>query len=299
LSDRADPTAAPADEGVDRRVQKLVQRLTLEPLDRDLFLGEPGPGEGRLFGGMVAAQSLVAGYRTVAEPTESHVHSLHAYFLRPGRYDAPIRFVVDRIRDGRTFTTRRVVAHQGGEAIFNMAASFAKPEEGLSHQFPMPEAPDPEGLPTWREMRAMIREEELPDYDHSPVDSRVAQPEDYTPDAKPGRQRMIWMKLRSRLPTDDPVVHAGALAYASDHTLLGTALRANGILPGSDGYMGASLDHAMWFHRPPRFDDWLLYVSASDVSQAARGLIMGALFTRDGVQVASVAQEGLIRTTRR
>ena len=285
-------------EAVDRRVAKLAKKLTLEVIDRDFYMGRPGKGEGRLFGGLVAGQSVVAACNTIDDYPGTPIHSLHAYFLRPGRYGVPIRYVVDRIRDGRTFMTRRVVAHQSGEAIFNLAASFARPEEGISHQFPMPEAPPPEGLPGWAEMRARARGEEVPEYDHNPIDSRIAQPEDYAPGAKPSRQRMVWMRLRSPLPSDDPVLHAGAMAYASDHTLLGTALRATGILPGSHGYMGASLDHAMWFHRPPRFDDWLLYVSASDVSQAARGLILGALFTQDGIQVASVAQEGLIRTLR-
>jgi acyl-CoA thioesterase-2 len=285
-------------EAVDRRVAQLAKQLTLEAIDRDFYLGRPGRGEGRLFGGLVAGQSVVAACSTIDGYAGTPIHSLHAYFLRPGRYDVPIRYVVDRIRDGRTFMTRRVVAYQSGEAIFNLAASFARPEEGISHQFPMPEAPPPEDLPGWAEMRARARGEEAPEHDPNPIDSRIAQPEDYEPGAKPSRQRMVWMRLRSPLPSDDPVLHAGALAYASDHTLLGTALRAAGILPGSVGYMGASLDHAMWFHRPPRFDQWLLYVSASDVSQAARGLIMGALFTRDGIQVASVAQEGLIRTLR-
>jgi acyl-CoA thioesterase-2 len=276
-------------------VQRLLTRIALEQLDRDLYLGQPGRGEGRLFGGLVAAQSVVAACLTLGSSHERPLHSLHAYFLRPGGYDAPIRFVVDRIRDGRTFTTRRVVAHQGGEAIFNLAASFARPEEGLSHQAPMPDAPPPEGLPTWSALRAEARGEHPPE-DRDPVEVRVVDADEFR-NAKPrDERRMVWMRLRGTLP-DEPAAHAAALAYASDRTLLSTALRPVGIMPGDPSYRGSSLDHAMWFHHPPRFDEWLLYVSDSPVAHAARGLILGALFTQDGRQLASVAQEGLIRLT--
>jgi acyl-CoA thioesterase-2 len=274
---------------------RLVSLLELEALDRDLYLGDPGAGEGRLFGGLVAAQSVMAAYRTLEDPLERPIHSLHAYFLRPGRYGVPIRFVVDRIRDGRSFTTRRVVAHQGGEAILTLAASFARPEEGLSHQAPMPEAPAPERLPSWYALRARARGEE-PTPDRSALDVRVCDPGEFEPDAPPSHQRMLWLKLRGKLP-DDLVLHSAALVYASDRTLLSTAYRPAGILPGS-GHRGASLDHAMWFHHPPRFDDWVLYVSESPIAHAARGLILGAMFSPDGTQIASAAQEGLIRLPR-
>ncbi len=277
-------------------VDELVSRLQLEPLDRDLYLGDPGPGSGRLFGGLVAAQSAAAAFATLDDPAERPAHSLHAYFLRPGRYGVPIRFVIDRIRDGRTFTTRRVVAHQGGEAIFSMALSFARPEPGIAHQAPMPEAPSPEGLPTWTELRAKARgEEPLPD--NGPVDVRVCDPKEFEAGGTGSNRRLVWMRLRGTLP-DDPVLHSCALVYASDRTLLSTALKPLKIIPGGS-YMGASLDHAMWFHHPARFDGWLLYVSESPVAQAARGLIFGAMFTEEGIQLASSAQEGLIRTTRR
>jgi len=284
-------------------VAGLVRKLDLETLDRDLYVGDPGEGEGRLFGGLVAAQSVVAAYRTLPEgegaagSNGSFLHSLHGYFLRPGRYGMPIRFVVDRIRNGRTFTTRRVVAHQGGEAIFNMATSFAKPEEGLSHQTPMPEAPPPEGLPSWSALRARIGGA-VPDTDNNPVDVRVCDADEFDPamDTTRDPKRIVWMQLRGQLP-DDLTVHTAALVYASDRTLLSTALRPVNIIPG-EGYMGASLDHAMWFHRRPRFDDWLLYASESPVAHAARGLIFGSIFTPDGVQMASTAQEGLIRLPR-
>ena len=276
-------------------VARLLEQLQLEALDRDLYLAHPGSGEGRLFGGLVAAQSVVAACRTLPSAQESRLHSIHAYFLRPGRYGVPIRFVVDRIRDGRTFTTRRVVAHQGGEAIFNLSASFARPESGLSHQSAMPAAPGPEGLPSWHEVRARGLGRE-PGEDRSAVDVRVCHPEELEPGSEKRPKRLVWMRMRGELP-EDVVVHTAALVYASDRTLLSTALRPHDIAPGS-GYRGASLDHAMWFHRPPRFDGWLLYVSESPVAHAARALILGAMFTRAGVQMASTAQEGLIRTTR-
>jgi acyl-CoA thioesterase-2 len=276
---------------------RLLCALDLTVLDRDLLLGDPGEGEGRLFGGLVAAQSVVAACTTLDAPAESPLHSLHAYFLRPGRYGTPIRFVVDRIRDGRTFTTRRIVAHQGGEAIFSLSASFTRPEEGLSHQAPMPEAPAPEPLPTWAALRtAASGGPDVPDT--SAVDVRVCDPSEFEGTGERSHTRMVWMRMEDALP-DDAVLHTAGLVYASDRTLLSTALRPARIVPGSGDYSGASLDHAMWFHRPPRFDGWILYCSNSPVAHAARGLIHGAMFTRDGTQIASTAQEGLIRRPRR
>jgi acyl-CoA thioesterase-2 len=224
------------------------------------------------------------------------LHSLHAYFLRPGRYDLPIRFVVDRIRDGRTFTTRRIVAHQAGEAIFNMAASFARPEEGMSHQQPMPAAPPPDGLEEWTTLRARAMGDSEPQVFESPIEVRVIDPSEFETRAKREPQRNLWIRPRGVLP-EDPALHTATLVYATDRTLLSTALRAYGRLPGSIS-MGASLDHAVWLHHPIRFDDWLLYATVSPVSHAARGLIFGSLYRRDGVQLASVAQEALIRAKR-
>jgi acyl-CoA thioesterase-2 len=243
---------------------------------------------------MVAAQSTMAALMTLPDPDERPLHSLHAYFLRPGRYGVPIRFVVDRIRDGRTFTTRRVAAHQGGEAIFTLNASFARPEPGISHQAPMPDAPPPDDLPTWHELRERANGRE-PGPDRNPIDVRVCDPGEFQPGGAKGHQRMVWMRARGPLP-DDGALHTAAMVYASDRTLLSTALRPLDIVPGSPDYQGASLDHAMWFHHRPRFDEWLLYVSESPTAQAARGLILGAMYTREGVQMASTAQEGLIRT---
>jgi acyl-CoA thioesterase II len=277
----------------------LLACLELEPLDRDLYLGDPGPGEGRLFGGMVAAQSVVAAYRTIEDVRP--LHSLHAYFLRPGRHDLPIRFVVDRIRDGKTFTTRHVVAHQGGEAIFNLAASFAHPEPGISHQEPMPEAPPPETLEDWEVLRA--RALGLPQgVRASAVEVRLCDGYDIDDPAKryEPRQRN-WIRVKGPLP-DDPVVHVAVLVYLTDRTLLSTASRAHGLPWGKR--MAASLDHAVWIHRaitPGSFmldQSWMLYASESPVAHAARGLIFGGLYTSAGVRIASVAQEALIRLAR-
>jgi len=269
----------------------LLERLTLEQLDVDLLLGEPGPGSGRLFGGLVAAQSVVAAGRTVERGV---LHSLHAYFLRPGRHDAPLRFLVHRIRDGRTFTTRRVVAHQGGEAIFNVSASFAVPEEGISHQDdPMPDAPPPDDLLDWEAERLRLMGKGLPP-EPGPVEARVCDPDHPDGGPQPPRKR-IWLRPRGPLP-EDPLIHTAMLVYASDRALLSTAARPHGLPWGRR--RGASLDHALWIHRPIRFDDWFLYAMESPVAHAARGLCLGAMYRRDGVRLASVAQEALIRVPR-
>jgi acyl-CoA thioesterase-2 len=268
---------------------RLVALLDVERQDRDLFLGSPGRGTGRLFGGLVAAQAVVAGGRTVRDAA---LHSLHGYFLRPGHHDGPIHFVVDRIRDGRTFTTRRVVAHQAGEAIFNLAASFARPEEGISHQDPMPEAPEPEGLEDWEDLRARALGEAARHSGEQPIEVRVCDPDSLEAGAVQAPRRNVWLRARGSLP-EDPLLHEALLVYASDRTLLGTAARPHGLPWGLR--MGASLDHAVWIHRPPRFDGWILYATESPAAHAARGLVFGAMYTRAGVRLATVAQEALIR----
>jgi acyl-CoA thioesterase-2 len=268
---------------------KLIRQLHLDPLDSDLFLGDPGAGEGRLFGGLVAAQCVMAAGVTVDR--ERPLHSLHGYFLRPGRHGLPIRFTVDRIRDGRSFTTRRVKAYQGGEAIFNLSASFAKPEDGISHQEAMPEAPPPDDLPDWEDIRAQALGSKLTRRFNSAVEVRMC---DLPGEGKEARQRS-WLRVRGTLP-EDPLVHTAMLVYASDRTLLSTAARPHDI--PWDKRVAASLDHAMWIHRPVHIDDWLLYVSESPVAHSARGLIFGGLYYRDGTRVASVAQEALIRRAR-
>jgi len=292
VNERAGPPETPS-------LSILLECLELDALDRDLYLGDPGPGEGRLFGGMVAAQSVVAAYRTVGG--DRPLHSLHAYFLRPGRHDLPIRFVVDRIRDGKSFTTRNVVAHQGGEAIFDLAASFAHPESGLSYQDEMPKVPPPEALEDWetQRARALGRRDAI---HSSAVELRLCDGYDFDNPGKTYEPRQRnWVRVKGPLP-DDPVVHAAVLVYLTDRALLMTAARAHG-LPW-DKRMSASLDHAVWIHRPfargsfMLDESWMLYASQSPVGHAARSLIFGGLYTGDGVRFASVAQEGLIRALR-
>ena len=268
----------------------LLKQLNLEALDGDLYLGDPGPGRGRLFGGHVAAQSVIAAGRTVDGAV---LHSLHAYFLRPGSHDVPIRFVVDRIRDGRTVTTRHVVAYPGGEAIFDLSASFTRPEPGIEHQDEMPEAPGPEGLPNWEDLRVSALHDPSRRRPDGPVTIRAVDRDDPSMPQEP--RRRIWIRAAGDLP-DDTLIHAALLVYASDRTLLSTAARPHGLTWGKR--VSASLDHAMWFHSVPRFDDWLLYVSHSPVARSARGLIHGAMYSRDGVRTVSVTQEGLIRHPR-
>jgi acyl-CoA thioesterase-2 len=271
-------------------LERLVELLTLERLDADLYLAETPAGEGRLFGGLVAAQAMMAASATVPR---GDLHSLHAYFLRPGAHQVPIRFVVHRIRDGRTFTTRRVVAHQGGEAILGLESSFTLRESGISHQDAMPEAPAPEDVPDWEELRAaMLHQPEA--MRPQPIEVRTCDPDD--PDGKPlPPRKRVWMRPLGPVP-DDPRLHEALLIYASDRTLLSTASRPHGLPWGKR--MVASLDHAMWLHRPARFDDWVLYASESPVAHAARGLVFGAMYDRHGVRIASVAQEGLVRIPR-
>ncbi len=273
----------------------LLELLRLERLDRDFFVARTPCGEGRLFGGLVAAQAVMAVAATVDDP-DRPLHSLHAYFLRPGSHGPPIRLGVDRIRDGRTFTTRRVVAWQGGEAIFNLSASFARAEEGIAHEDPMPEAPPPEAVPDWEALRARMLgdpEQRRP----QAIEVRTCDPDDPDGAPQPASKR-VWMRPTGPVP-EDPRVHTALLVYASDRTLLSTAARPHGLPWGRR--MVASLDHAVWIHRPPpRFDDWILYASHSPAAHAARGLVHGALYDpRTRHRIASVAQEGLIRTPRR
>jgi acyl-CoA thioesterase-2 len=272
-------------------LDRLLELLTLERLDADLYLAETPAGEGRLFGGLVAAQAVMAASATVPR---GDLHSLHAYFLRPGAHQVPIRFVVHRIRDGKTFTTRRVVAHQGGEAILGLESSFTLPETGISHQDAMPEAPAPEDVPDWEVLRAaMLHQPEATR--PQPIEVRACDPDDPEGRPQPAAKR-VWMRPLGPVPAD-PRLYEALLVYASDRTLLSTASRPHGLPWGKR--MAASLDHAMWLHRPARFDDWVLYASESPVAHAARGLVFGAMYDRRGVRIASVAQEGLIRIPRK
>jgi acyl-CoA thioesterase-2 len=278
-------------------VDELIGILDLEELEVNIFRGRsPDEKRQRVFGGQVAGQALVAAGRTVARGA---VHSLHAYFLRPGDPAKPILYEVDRIRDGRTFTTRRVVAIQHGKAIFNLAASFQPDEVGPEHQIDMPDAPDPDSLPGVEEriarMKDSLPQEALEWLTRGrPIDVRpVVAGNPFKPTKRPPRQ-LVWIRASRRLP-DDPLLHQCVVAYASDMTLLDTATLPHAIAWNDPGYVMASLDHAMWFHRPFRADEWLLYAQESPAASGARGFVMGHLFTRDGRLVVSVAQEGLIR----
>jgi acyl-CoA thioesterase-2 len=256
----------------------------------------PQENRQRVFGGQVAGQALVAASRTV-EPHRS-VHSLHAYFLRPGDPTVPILYTVDRIRDGRSFVTRRVVAIQHGKAIFNLAASFHKNEEGVDHEMPMPDAPDPETLPHWHERWAPWRHV-LGEWFDRPraIDIRHCDwvpPDSGTP--RPPHQR-VWLRADGRLP-EDPVLQACIVTYASDMTLLDTALLPHGTSHFNAKIQMASLDHAMWFHRRFRADQWLLYDQDTPSASGARGLARGLIFTHDGHLAVSVVQEGLVRVLR-
>ena len=280
-------------------LDELVQLLALERIEENLFRGQTQDlGWGTVFGGQVLGQALSAAVQTV--PGERLVHSLQSYFLRPGDVTKPIIYDVDRIRDGSSFTTRRVVAIQSGKPIFNLAASFQKLEEGFEHQDEMPEAPPPESLPTEQE-RAAVYASRLPRFlrerataEH-PFELRRGGPNEdpFLPTPGPAR-RMVWLRTSGRLP-DDPALHRYLLAYASDNAFITTALIPHGVAWLTPGMQVASLDHVMWFHQPFRVDEWLLNVMDSPAAHGARGLVRSRVFTQSGRLVASSAQEGLIR----
>ncbi len=278
-------------------VDELIELLDLEQIDVNIFRGlSPKDRWQRVFGGQVLGQALVAASRTI----EARVcHSLHAYFLRPGDPKTPILYEVDRARDGGTFTARRVVAIQNGQQIFNMAVSFQVPEKGLEHQLPMPPAPDPDTLPSERQRRMEIASD-MPEETRAwflrerPIEIRGVDPPDrFKPGKHPPRQT-VWLRATQKLP-GDLALHQCVLAYASDMTLLDTSLLSHGYSVMSPAMQLASLDHAMWFHRPFRADEWLLYVQDSPSASGGRGFNRGEVYTREGVLVASVTQEGLIR----
>ena len=284
-------------------VHDLLALLDLEPLEVNLFRGRsPQSGWQRVFGGQVIGQALVAACRTVEDVRQTPPHSLHAYFLLPGDPKVPIIYQVDRIRDGKSFTTRRVVAIQHGHAIFFMSVSFQRTEPGLSHQFKMPKVAAPEELPQESELQKTIMPLMPPPVRayfqrERPIELRPVEFDRYLGKKDPQGRFHLWIRTSRPLP-DDPAIHQCVLAYASDMAVLDAAMIPHGRTLFEKSIMAASLDHAMWFHRPCRADDWLLYSQDSPSSSGARGFARGLIFARDGTLVASVAQEGLIRERR-
>ncbi|QRM29661.1 acyl-CoA thioesterase II [Microvirga sp. VF16] len=283
-----------------RAVTDLLSILDLEQLEVNLFRGQsPKSGWQRVFGGQVIGQALVAATRTV---DGRHPHSLHCYFMLPGDPKVPIIYEVDRIRDGKSFTTRRVLAIQHGQAIFSMSASFHLDEEGFAHQADMPKVPGPDELPSEEEVKGglilQMPEPMRAYYERErPLEIRPVEINRYL-SRDPGEPRFhVWIKTTGRLP-DNPAIHQCVLAYASDMTLLDTSLIPHGRTVFEPSIQPASLDHAMWFHRPFRADEWLLYAQDTPSAGGARGFSRGLIFKQDGTLVASVAQEGLIRERR-
>jgi len=278
----------------------VVDLLNLEQIEVDIFRGRSPEGERRqrVFGGQVAGQALVAAGRTV--PEDRPVHSLHAYFIRPGDPTVPLVYLVERVRDGRSFTTRRVSAVQHGKTIFTLSASFQHEEPGVEHADPMPDVPPPEEItPTAERMEKLFGPAVHRYYGGNPIDIRHVGPLTFEAERDPALRsshNLVWLRADGDLP-DDPLLHVCLMTYASDMTLLDSVLLAHG-LSWADGHTsGASLDHAMWFHGRFRADRWLLYAQDSPVARGARGLARGEVYTREGELVVSVVQEGLIRTS--
>lgn len=280
-------------------LDNLLQLLALERIEEDLFRGQSERwGSPTVFGGQALGQALSAAMHTLSE--ERQVHSLHAYFLRPGDVARPIVYDVDRIRDGTSFNTRRVRAVQNGHAILSMTASFQIDEPGFEHQDVMPEAPAPEECLTDQE-RVADKLDRFPETAHKyllrerPFELRTTDPRDdpFRPQPRPP-QRMVWLRANGKLPNEQSL-HRKLLAYVSDYSFITTALGPHGYTWMAPEMQVASIDHCMWFHRPFRIDDWLLHVIESPSASGARGLVRGRIFTRDGKLVASTAQEGLMR----
>ncbi len=282
-----------------QELKDLLDLLDLEQIEINMFRGvSPDEGWQRVYGGQVLGQALVAASRTVEEGTRT-AHSLHGYFLRPGDTTIPILYTVDRIRDGRSFTTRRVIAVQKGRAIFSMSVSFQVAETGLEHQFKVPEVPGPLECQSEKELHEKFASDIPAEFQARverprPIEMRFVEPwNEYNP-APMDPEQHVWMKAVDAMP-DDVRLHQCLLAYASDMTLLDTSYRPHGIGWGNSNFQVSSLDHAMWFHKPVKMDDWLLYHQDSPFSGGARGFSRGTFFNSSGDLVASVAQEGLIR----
>jgi acyl-CoA thioesterase-2 len=281
-----------------KALQDLLDLLDLEQIEVNIVRGRsPDEQVQRVFGGQVAGQALVAAGRTV--PPERPVHSLHAYFIRPGDPVVPIVYLVDRVRDGRSFTTRRVSAVQHGKVIFTLSASFHHPEPGPQHAVRMPEVPRPEEVPSLLErLEKVFGPLAGGFYRDRPIDLRFVGPLTHEAQRDPtlrGTESLVWLRVEGELP-DDPMLHVCLMTYASDMTLLDSVLLAHGRSWADGRTTGASLDHAMWFHRPFRADRWLLYAQETPVAYGGRGLARGQVFTDSGDLVVSVVQEGLIRT---
>lgn len=278
-------------------LDRLLDVLDLEQIELDIFRGRsPRDHRQRVFGGQVAGQALVAAGRTV--PSDRPVHSLHAYFIRPGDPAVPIVYTVDRVRDGRSFTTRRVSAIQHGKAIFTLSASFQHPEQGLAHGAAMPDVPPPESVePIADRLERVFGAPARDFYRDNPIDLRFIGPLSVEAERDPSLRTdrsLVWLRAKGDLP-DDPLLHVCLMTYASDMTLLDSVLLRHGLSFANERVSGASLDHAMWFHGSFRADRWLLYAQESRVAAGARGLARGEVFSEDGSLVVSVMQEGLIR----
>jgi acyl-CoA thioesterase-2 len=282
-------------------LSELLDLLRLERIEQNLFRGQSQDlGWGSVFGGQVLGQALSAAAQTV--PADRAVHSLHSYFLRSGNVAKPIVYEVECIRDGGSFTTRRVVAIQDGQPIFSMAASFQVEEPGFEHADAMPAVPGPDGLLSEREAALRVADRIPPHLltmalAERPIEIRPVQPINLLKPRPQEPVRQLWYRATEPLP-DDPAVHRYLCAYASDFNFLITALQPHGVSILTPGLQLASLDHAMWFHRPFRFDEWLLYDIDSSSASGARGLVHGRFFRQDGTLVATVMQEGLIRDRR-
>jgi acyl-CoA thioesterase II len=283
-----------------KALDKVLDLLDLEQIEVDIFRGRSPEGERRqrVFGGQVAGQALVAAGRTV--PADRHVHSLHAYFIRPGDPTVPLIYLVERVRDGRSFTTRRVTTIQHGKTIFTLSASFHLDQPGVEHADPMPDVPPPEAVPSTADrMERLFGPSVREWYNGNPIEIRHIGPLTFEAERDPAlrtTRNMVWLKADGDLP-DDPLVHVCVMTYASDMTLLDSVLLAHGLSWADGRTTGASLDHAMWFHGPFRADRWLLYAQDSPVARGSRGLARGEVYTSEGELVVSVVQEGLIRTS--
>ena len=274
----------------------LIKLLDLEEIEVNIFRGtSPDDNRQRVFGGQVAAQALIAAFRTVDDKSRN-VHSLHSYFLRPGDPTVPILYEVDRIRDGKSFTTRRLIAIQHGKAIFNLQASFQIQESGLDHFIRMPSGlPDPESLPDFKQRMAPFKEQMGDWYERPrPIDLRYIDSDPISRKGTKSSGQKLWMRADGKLP-DNPVLHACIVTYASDMSLLDTALLPHGRTWTDQGIQMASLDHVMWFHRPFRADDWLLFDQVALSTSNARGIASGSIFSKSGELVVTVVQEGLTR----